>query len=66
MSIGHEGMRRRYFHERLKVEEQVGNPIRREVSLETRARLMREVRSMTEDRSSSAGPAAGQGVWVQR
>lgn len=42
MNIGHEGFRKRYFHERAKIEAQVGNPIRREVSADTRARLVRE------------------------
>lgn len=48
MNIGHEGFRKRYFHERAKVEAQVGNPIRREVTADTRARLVREIRSMTD------------------
>ena len=44
MPIDQNGSRPRYRHERVKVESQQGNPLRQEISLETRRRLLRELR----------------------
>jgi hypothetical protein len=47
VTIDLNGKRRRYYHERLKVEAQQGNPLQAEVSPETRIRLLREIRELT-------------------
>lgn len=46
MAIDLDGNRSRYFHERVKVDAQQGDPMRAGVSDETRRRLVREVRSL--------------------
>lgn len=46
MSLDHHGGRQRYFHERAKVEAQVGNPVRPDVSIAARERIWREIQTL--------------------
>lgn len=47
MALSQNGGRRRYYHERQKVEVQAGNPVSHDVSPDARKRLVRELRSMS-------------------